>query len=142
MSQENVDVVRQMFERWNAGDIDGWLGFWHADAVWVSEPFRAFDGSARHYEGHEGLRRFCADALEGFADLGQIERPEFRDAGESVLVLADYRVKAEASGPEVSTPMAWVLEVGDGKIARARDYVDQQEALDAFGAPYQRRGLQ
>ena len=42
-------------------------------------------------------------------------------------------VKAGAAGPEVSTPMAWVLKVSDGKIARARDYVDQQEALQTFG---------
>jgi ketosteroid isomerase-like protein len=120
-----------MFDRWNAGDIEGWLDCWDADAEWVSEPFRAFDGDVRRYRGHDELRRFPADALEGFADLGQIERPEFRDLGDRVLVLADYRVKAQAAGPEVTTPMAWLLELRDGKIVRGRDFLDQQEALAA-----------
>ena len=41
MSQENVEVVRRMFERWNAGDGAGWLRSLHADAEWISEPFAA-----------------------------------------------------------------------------------------------------
>jgi ketosteroid isomerase-like protein len=41
MSQENVEVVRRMFERWNAGDGADWLRSWHADAEWISEPFAA-----------------------------------------------------------------------------------------------------
>jgi ketosteroid isomerase-like protein len=131
MAQDNVDLVRLMFDRWNAGDVDGWLEFWHADAEWVSEPFQAFDGSARRYQGRDDLRRFPAEVLEGFADLGQVERPEFRDLGDRVLVLADYRARAGVAGPEVTTPMAWLLELRDGKIVRGRDFLDQQEALEA-----------
>jgi hypothetical protein len=82
MSQENIEVVARVFERWNAGDVEGWLACWHANAEWVSEPFQAFDGEPRKYRGHEGLRRFPADVLEGFADLGKIERPRLpRPAG-------------------------------------------------------------
>lgn len=131
MAASNVQVVERMFSLWNAGDIDGWLGCWHEDAEWVSEPFAALDGAPRSYRGHEGLRRFQGDALEGFADLGQIERLECRDLGESVLALGDYRVKAQAAGPEVVTPMAWLVEIRDGRIARGRDFVDQGQALDA-----------
>ena len=70
MSLENVEVARRMFELWNAGDVDCWLQCWHGDAVWVSEPFAALDGTARTYRGHRELRRFPVDVLEGFADLG------------------------------------------------------------------------
>jgi ketosteroid isomerase-like protein len=48
-----------------------------------------------------------------------------------VLALGDYRVKAEADGPEVVTPMAWLFEIRDGRIARGRDFMDQQQALEA-----------
>jgi ketosteroid isomerase-like protein len=133
MSQENVEVVRRMFELWNAGDVECWLQCWHGDAVWVSEPFAALDGTARTYRGHRELRRFPVDVLEGFADLGRIEEPRFRDVGNSVLVLADYRAKAQTGGPEVSTPMAWLLELRHGKITRGRDFLDQRQALKAAG---------
>jgi ketosteroid isomerase-like protein len=132
MSAENVELVERMFGLWNGGDVDGWLECWHEDAEWVSEPFAAFEGQPRVYRGHEGLRRFPADALEGFADLGQIERLDCRDLGDSVLALGDYRVKAEEAGPEVVTPMAWLVEIRAGKIARGRDFVDQAEALEAI----------
>ena len=46
MSQENVEVVRRMFQRWNAGDVEGWLHCWHTDAEWISEPCGAFAGHA------------------------------------------------------------------------------------------------
>ena len=132
MAAGNVELVRRMFGLWNAGDIEGWLQCWHEDAEWVSEPVAALDGAPRTYRGHEGLRRFPADALEGFADLGQVERLECREAGDAVLALGDYRVKAEAEGPEVVTPMAWLLEIREGRIASGRDFMDQGAALHAI----------
>jgi ketosteroid isomerase-like protein len=134
MSRENVDVVRRMVERWNAGDVEGWLRCWHTDAEWISEPpFRALEGRPRTYRGHAELRRFPVDVLDGFTDLGQIERPRFQDVGESVVVLAEYRAKGGASGPEVATSSGWLSEVRDGRIARGRGFVDQRQALDAVG---------
>jgi ketosteroid isomerase-like protein len=122
-----------MFERWNAGDVEGWLRWWHTDAEWISEPIGAFEGKARTYRGHDELRRFPVEVLEGFADLGQVEELSFRDVGDSVVVLAEYRAKAGTSGPEISTPMAWLVEVRDGRIARGRDFLDQRKALEAVG---------
>jgi ketosteroid isomerase-like protein len=133
MSQANVEVVRRMFEHWNAGDVEAWLRCWHTDAEWSSEPFKALEGRARTYRGHAELRRFPVDVLEGFADLGQVEELRFRDVGDSVVVLAEYRVRAGTSGPEISTPMAWLVEVRDGKAARGRDFRDQRKALEAAG---------
>jgi hypothetical protein len=64
MSQENVGVVRRMVERWNTGDVEGWLRCWHTDAEWISEPpFRALEGRPRTYRGHAELRRFPVDVL-------------------------------------------------------------------------------
>jgi ketosteroid isomerase-like protein len=137
MAAQNVQVVERMFALWNAGDIDGWLECWHEDAEWVSEPFAGLDGSPRVYRGHDGLRRFTADALEGFADLGQVERLEWHEVGDSILALGDYRVKGGADGPEVVTPMGWLVEIRDGRIARGRDFIDQAQAVDTVvrGAP-------
>jgi ketosteroid isomerase-like protein len=79
------------------------------------------------------LRRFPVDVLDGFTDLGQIERPRFQDVGDSVVVLAEYKAKGGASGPEVATSSGWLFEVRDGRIARGRGFVDQRQALEAVG---------
>jgi len=34
----NIDVIRQLAERWNAGDVDGALELYTEDAVAVSGP--------------------------------------------------------------------------------------------------------
>jgi ketosteroid isomerase-like protein len=134
MSQENVEAVRRMFERWNAGDVEGWLHCWDTDAEWISEqPFEALEGRARTYRGHAELRRFAADVLEGFTDLGQVEHAHFRDVGDSVVVLAEYRAKGGASGAGVASPSGWLFEVRDGRITRGRGFVDQRQALEAAG---------
>ena len=133
MSQENVEVVRQMLERWNAGDVEGWVRCWHTDGEWTSEPMGALDGSARTYRGHDELRRFPLDVLEGFADLGQFARARFREVGDSVVVLADYRAKAGTSGAEAVARWGWLFEVREGRIACGRDFLDQDEALAAAG---------
>ena len=133
MSQENVELVRRMVERWNAGDVEGWVECWSSDAEWTSQPIGAFEGGPRTYRGHDGLRRFVADVLEGFADLGEFVEPSFRDVGGSVLVLADYRARAGTTGPEASASWGWLFEPRDGEVVRGRDFLDQREAIEAAG---------
>jgi ketosteroid isomerase-like protein len=131
MSRENVELIRRMFGCWNAGDIHGWVSCSHPDIEWTSEPFGALDGKPRTYRGHDELRSFATDVLEGFADLGRIERLEYREVGDSVLALGVYTARAGSGGPEVATPMGWLFVVRDGKIARGRDFLDQRRALEA-----------
>ena len=38
MSQENVEVVRGLFEAWNAGNMDAWSSFLAPDVVWRPPP--------------------------------------------------------------------------------------------------------
>jgi len=133
MSHENVELIRRMFDCWNAGDVDGWASYSHPDIEWTSEPFGALDGQPRTYRGRDELRSFAADVLEGFADLGRIERLEYRELGDSVLALGVYTAKAGSDGPMVSTPMGWLFVIRDGKITRGRDFLDQRRALEAAG---------
>ena len=141
MSRENVAAVRRMVERWNAGDVEGWLECWSAEAEWTSQPIGAFEGGPRTYRGHEGLRRFVADVLEGFADLGEFLEPSFRDVGGSVLVLADYRAQAGATGPEASARWGWLFELRDGEVVRGRDFLDQQQALETANVEFVHRAI-
>ena len=133
MSQENVEVVRRLIERWNDGDVEGWLRCWNRDAEWTSQPIGAFEGGPRTYRGHAELSRFLADVLEGFVDLGQIEQPRFLDVGDTVVVLADYKARAQTTGPEVRARWGWLFELRNGQIARGRDFLDPRDALKAAG---------
>ncbi len=132
MSQENVEIVQGMLERFSTGDVEGWLDYWAREAEWTAVGFGAVEGGERVYRGHDGLRRFHADLLETFAEI-RVDASDFRDLGERVFALGKLKAKGATSGAAFATPMAWLFEVRDRKIVRGRDYLDQQQALEAAG---------
>ena len=56
MSQENVEVVRQIFEAFNSEDIDLILSFIHADFEVEVPPDLSAEPDT--YRGHDGVRRY------------------------------------------------------------------------------------
>jgi ketosteroid isomerase-like protein len=133
MSRENVEIVRRLFERYSASDVEGWIGLWSSDAEFTAFAFAAIEGQPRVYRGHTGLRRFQADTLEAFAEV-RIDPSEFRDAGDVVVALGKLRVKGAASGGAApAASMGWLFEVRAGVIVRGRDFLDQAKALEAAG---------
>ncbi|MBZ5760958.1 MULTISPECIES: nuclear transport factor 2 family protein [Rhizobium] len=52
MSDNNADLIRGLYDRFNARDIDGVLGKLARDVAWAN----GMDGG--HVHGHEGLRAY------------------------------------------------------------------------------------
>jgi ketosteroid isomerase-like protein len=132
MSQENVEIVQRMLASYSTGDPDQWLGYWGQDAEWTASGFGPVEGQERVYQGHAGLRRFWADALEAFAEI-RVDATDFRDAGDLVVVLGELTGKGATSGAPFAAPLAWLFEVQDRKIVRGHDYLDQAQAVEAAG---------
>ena len=55
MSQENVEIVGQIFERLNRGDVEGVVELCDDDFV-MDMTERVFNPDT--YQGHAGIRRF------------------------------------------------------------------------------------
>ena len=51
---DDADLIRQLAERWNAGDIDGAVDLYAEDAVMVNGP--ALAGAGRPSRGSDGIR--------------------------------------------------------------------------------------
>jgi ketosteroid isomerase-like protein len=132
MSQENVQAVRQIIDRWNAGDVDGWLEPAHPDIEWSSAVLRQVEGAgASVYRGKDELQRFWQDWHELW-DL-TIEPAEVRDLGETVVVLGHMRTRGNMSGVDLERPVGYVFEFEDRLIRRARAFLTAEEALEAAG---------
>jgi hypothetical protein len=67
MSQENLDVVREVVDAFNRQDWVAWASNWHPDAEWYDPP--EVPGSGVH-RGLESIRRFFDELLELAADGG------------------------------------------------------------------------
>ena len=128
MSQENVEVVRRMYDAFGGGDADGALA--HFDPEVVFDASHRVDG--RVGRGHEELVAILSEWLSTWNEWRE-EVEEIRDAGNQVLVIGTQRGRGKGSGVEWENRFGHLYEVQGGKITRWTVYSDLSEALEAAG---------
>ena len=134
MSRKNLDLTLLMYEVFNRRDLDAMLALMH-DEVEIESRLVAMEGA---YHGHEGVRRWWNNLLDGLPDYqGEIE--ELRDLGDITLVRVRGRAHGAASNsPVVETfwqPIRW----RDGMCIWWRNCATEAEALEAIGLRDQSR---
>ena len=132
MSQENVEVVRELYEAFNRGELDAYLWMLDPDFVWQGP--QEIPDLAGTYRGAEGVRRYLSELMQVFNDYRMVPE-EFIDAGgEQVLVLAREGGRGKGSGIAVQTnPTGHLWTVRDGRPARLESYWERTNALRAVG---------
>ena len=135
MSQENVEVVRALYEAFARRDGESPFSVYDPDIEWdMSRSAIPLPGEEAVFHGHEGVRRYGRAWMEAWAFLdAPLER--LVDAGEQVVaLLGQTTARGKRSGIEVDTPpFAQVWTLRDGKVIRMRIYPDHAEALKAAG---------
>jgi ketosteroid isomerase-like protein len=130
MSQENVEVVRNIVDAINRRDTRSW-----AAIVAPQFEFRsAFVGvEGRVYRGPESGARYFADLADAF-DSFEVEFEDGLDVGDG-RVLATMRVsgRGKASGADFETHTWVVVRVHAGKIVSGQTYLQHTQALEAVG---------
>jgi ketosteroid isomerase-like protein len=129
MSQENVEIVGQLFKRWERGDWGAGRRFFD-DSCEVVFSTSAFPDAGAYNVGREALRAWgnFTEAFETFAT--EIER--IIEADDRVVVLAWIRGRGRVSGADVDARVGAVFSLRDGKIVRY-ELTDRREALEAAG---------
>jgi ketosteroid isomerase-like protein len=128
MSEENVEIVRRMYERFHAGDATGSLACCDPD---VAVDFsRRADG--RVGQGREYLSQVVTSWMGAWEEWHE-EIDDIRDLGGQVYVLATQRGRGKGSGVEVEQSYAFLCEVEGEKITKVTYYPQAAEALEAAG---------
>ena len=133
MSQENVALIRGIYEGFAAGDVAAVLGAMSPDIVWnEAENFPYADGNP--YVGPqaiaEGVFARCIGEWDGFT----VGIDEILDAGDTVVALGRYTGSCKATGKAMNAQLVHVWRVADGKIARFQQYTDTLQATEAMRA--------
>jgi uncharacterized protein len=137
MSQENVELVESLLSGAGALDKRALIAALpefiaeaaDADIEWVEDPQR-FD--AQVFRGHAGVRESFERWLEQWDEF-EYEAEEFIDCGDDVLVIGRERARGMASGANVDVRQHSIWTVRAGKIARYREFYDEQDARRAAG---------
>ena len=124
MSEENVGVVRSVYDAFGRGDVPAALGAFDGDIEWHEAEGMPYGGVHRGPEAVAGnvLGPITTD-VEGFT----VTPEEFLAAGDEVVSLGRYTGRGAQSGVELDVPYAHAWTVRDGKIARFRQYTDTQK---------------
>jgi ketosteroid isomerase-like protein len=127
MSQENIEIVREAVDAFNARDRDRILGLMDPEIEFRSVFER------KTYRGLAEMVQFRED-LDATLEEFHSEDDRFLDAGED-RVLYLYRVvgRGAGSGVPVSRENAILWHLRNGKLLKGEVYLDQREALEAAG---------
>jgi ketosteroid isomerase-like protein len=133
MSQENVEVVRRMYDAVARRDAATVLTFYDPDVEWdiTRRPIGGLVGGGV-YHGHEGLRSFFRKWYEAWESIEE-NLEELIDAGEHVITVVTSRGRGRASRVEVETRGAAVWTIREGKIVRVVWFPTSEDALEAAG---------
>jgi hypothetical protein len=131
MSQENVEIVREVFEASTGG---AWERVAHLIDPEVE--FRGTIGGLEEGRVAHGvpqiIQQFETEDLEAWEER-RLEPEEFIDAGDEVVVLMHEYRRGRGSGVELESDTAVVFAVRDGRVARIQGYMDRNAALEAAG---------
>ena len=130
MSEENVEIVREMTERFNR---DGAMPeeLFDPDVEFFNVRESPLPGP---YRGYEGLREW-RDGVFDVVEEGRFEVDDLIDVDESDLVVFRVRLRGRArhTGLEIDIGWTTVHWFRDGRIYRSKSYTDRAEALEAAG---------
>ncbi len=130
MSEENVKLVRALYEAWNGPNgREQVIGFLSDDFEFVNPGHAVEPGTRR---GHAGWSEAMDSLDAAFHEYGH-EVGEARDLGDRVLCFTIFvaRTTADSVAFRQNEPQLWTLR--DGKVIRLQWFHDRAEALKAAG---------
>jgi ketosteroid isomerase-like protein len=140
MSEENVEIVRRLYEEMvpllkamGDGAIQAPTSeLLDAEIEWRGP--REFPDLAEPVYGHEGVRRYLEKLSEALEDYRMTPEESIDAGGDQVLVFSREGGRGRDSGAEVQThPTAHLWTLRDGKAIRMQSYWERPDALAAAG---------
>jgi ketosteroid isomerase-like protein len=130
MSNQNVEIVKQLTDAFHRRDIDAFANLTTPDVEWVPVFAAQVEGVA--YKGRRGIEAFLRELSETWDDFRPVPE-QYRDLGNRVLGLGRLSAQGRNSGAAIDAPWAGIFDFRAAKIFRIRTYLDHSEALKAVG---------
>jgi ketosteroid isomerase-like protein len=130
MSQENVELVRQIYAQWARGNMGAGVETFDTEIVFESFMPDANDRVVAH--GPDEIEAFMREFLAQWANYRLIGE-EFRAVGTKVFVAGRQAARGKQSGAEVEQPMHSVWTFRGGRVVGLRFTPFHEEALEAVG---------
>jgi len=130
MSEENVEVVRQVFEAFNRRDWAAWKSHHDPDVEWHDPP--GVPGGGVH-RGAGPIVRFLEETLETAAEW-RADVEEVESVGhDRVLMRGRSVVVWRGTSVPMEDPLVVLFDLDQGRVRRVRHFRSSTEALEVAG---------
>jgi ketosteroid isomerase-like protein len=127
VSESNLKIVRDAYERWNEGDLETFMSLIDEEVV-----IRAAEGWPEPvFYGKDSARSFFEGLVDSIGHDSVIE--EATGAGPVVVIRVRTGVTGGQSGIETEIRSSQVITLRKGKAVLLEYFWDHQEALEAAG---------
>jgi ketosteroid isomerase-like protein len=129
MSQENVQIVRRIYEAWNEGDPG--LRYIHP-TIELHQTTRFLEAGGT-FQGHDGVVAAGRELLKGLRELRWEPHDVISAPGGRVVVpFSAHAIGRESNAPvEMRVVHVWTIE--DGLARRMQTFEELDPALEAVG---------
>jgi uncharacterized protein YndB with AHSA1/START domain/ketosteroid isomerase-like protein len=130
VSQQNVEIVRGIYERWGRGDFRAGVELYDPHVQLVLRPEFPDAGA---YHGPDEISKYMREDFLADLEDAVILGEEFLDAGDSVLVRVNQVATGPGSGARVGIRYYQVWTFRGRSVIRIESVREREEALEAAG---------
>jgi ketosteroid isomerase-like protein len=129
-AEQNIELLKEAFGRWNAGDRDFDLETIHPE-IELHTPLSSTQG--RPYRGRDGFLRWMVEIDEQF-ESWELHADDWLALDDGrILALGSILAKGRGSGVELNQELAWLFALQDGKLFRYEVFFDREEGRREAG---------
>ena len=124
-----IDQMRERYDKFNQGDIEGATDLWADDFVWQGSNSTELPGGGEH-SGKDKALEVMQQAVGGWDEF-KLSADEFLEEGDTVVVLGHTDVKKGDNSAELPVVHIWRWE-GD-QIKRLQVLTDTLQSAQLLG---------
>lgn len=123
MSEEQLSIIKDVYERFNSRNYAGVLELFDENFEWnAAENSPLADKSP--YHGVDAVRIGVFDRIAAGFEKLEVAIDEMFASGERVVVLGYYHARFQESQDEFQIQVAHIWTIRDGKAVKFQQYVD------------------
>jgi ketosteroid isomerase-like protein len=129
MSEENVEIVRSIYEAFNRREWDAVFRDTAPDVELTTPPGGPNSGT---YQGREECEGYLRELITPF-EASALQPEEFFERGDQVAVVYKVRARPKGSSAEIEIRNGALWTIQGGKAVSLRFFSKPEEALKAAG---------
>lgn len=128
--QEATNLVKQTYDAFFRGDIDGLLQHYSDDIDWQVYGPSSIPTAGPHH-GKEEVRAFFKK-VNDLLETEKFDVQKYVAQGDTVVALGEYTWRSKETGRVLDAHFAHVVTIKNGKINKFREFTDTAAALEAM----------